>query len=302
VSGHSTSKPQQSWPDPITPANDDDDESGSDDSNASDQIILKLEEDEAGWPILPAMGKHSLEQLKRIIRQYVAKSYRKPPSTRMEMHLLTLRPCPECYCDNKKARVRWKEMAKDPQAYFNAEDQPEDVTLEEPSRLQKQQVMALWDFWTSRQKDGQVGLVFSGCDKRDKGKRMASDSPSSSTIVIPRRKGKGKGEGEGSSKGEKGKGRAKAKAKGKGKANSADQNDDDPTQGPGADEAEQHQDERNASHDHDRQVLHLPVAPASAGHSKQDRLNFLAGLSKRKNYQDMVQWLDTNLVLDCPLS
>src|SRR6266481_9795430 len=79
---------------------------------------------------------------------------------------LDLRPCTENYCENKSAQVWWKEMAKDQQAYFNVEDQPEGVTLEEPSHLQKQQVMALWDFWTSRQRDGQVSLIFLGCDKQ----------------------------------------------------------------------------------------------------------------------------------------
>ncbi len=63
MSGHSTSKLPQSWTDPITPASNGSDEGGSDDSDGSDQIILKLEEDEEGWAILPAMGKHSLEQL-----------------------------------------------------------------------------------------------------------------------------------------------------------------------------------------------------------------------------------------------
>ena len=114
----------------------------------------------------------------------------------------------------------------------------------------------------------------------------ASMSPSSlaSTIIIPGHKGKGKG-----------------KDKDKGKGKSADQDDGDPTGGPATDEAEQHQDERHASHKHDCQVLHLPVVPANAGDSKEDWLIFLAGLSKCNNYQDMVQWLEANLVLDCPL-
>jgi len=56
-------------------------------------MITKLEKDEEGWAILPSMGNHSLEDCKRLIRDYIAKIYRKLPSTWMVMYTgLTLDP------------------------------------------------------------------------------------------------------------------------------------------------------------------------------------------------------------------
>jgi len=38
------------------------------------------------------------------------------------------------------------------------------VQLLDPSHLRQEDLLTLWEFLTSRQKDGQVGLMFSGCD------------------------------------------------------------------------------------------------------------------------------------------
>jgi len=44
----------------------------------------KLQQDEEGWAILPAMGNHSLEDRKHIIRDYITQIYSKhlPPGWR----------------------------------------------------------------------------------------------------------------------------------------------------------------------------------------------------------------------------
>src|SRR5882724_1645505 len=62
-------------------------------------------------------------------------------------------------------------MAQSPMSFFKAEDLPEGIILRDPSHL-RQEVFTLWELWTSRQKDGLVGLIFSGCDPQDKRKDM----------------------------------------------------------------------------------------------------------------------------------
>jgi len=53
----------------------------------------KLQQDEEGWAILPAMGNYTLEDRKHIIRDYITQIYSKPPSTWMEIYTgLTLDP------------------------------------------------------------------------------------------------------------------------------------------------------------------------------------------------------------------
>ena len=57
-------------------------------------MIPKLEKDEEGWAILLAMGNHSLEDCKHLIRDYITQIYCKPPSTgwRCIMDWITLDP------------------------------------------------------------------------------------------------------------------------------------------------------------------------------------------------------------------
>jgi len=63
-------------------------------------------------------------------------------------------------------------MAKSPKNFFRVEDLPKGFHLQDPSHLRQEDLFTLWDFLTSRQKDGQVGLMFSGCDPRDKRQDM----------------------------------------------------------------------------------------------------------------------------------
>src|SRR6266481_561587 len=78
------------------------------------------------------------------------------------------------YCENPKARVCWGHMATDPATYFSKEDQPAWVTLKDPSHLRQEEISMFWDFWYSCQLAGKMGLVFSGCDKRDKRNHMGA--------------------------------------------------------------------------------------------------------------------------------
>jgi len=73
-----------------------------------------------------------------------------------------------------RAHVCWKEMAQSPTSLFKVEDLPEKILLQDPSHLCQEVVLTLWHFWTSRQKDGNVGLIFSGCDPQDKRKDMGN--------------------------------------------------------------------------------------------------------------------------------
>src|SRR5882724_5723918 len=135
-----------------------------------------LEEDEEGWAILSAMGSHSLGECKHLIRDYMTKIYRKPPSTWMEMYLVPakVRPCPEHYCENPRACVHRKEVVHFPTTFLKVEDLPQGILLRDPSHHQEE-VLTLWDFFTSHQKDGNIGLIFSGCDLRDKRKDMGKN-------------------------------------------------------------------------------------------------------------------------------
>ena len=102
-----------------------------DEKDGLNEIITQLEEDEERWAILLAIGSHILEECKHLIRDYITKIYRKPPSTWMEMYLVPakLRPCPECYCENPRARVHWKEMVHCPTTFLKVEDLPQGILL-----------------------------------------------------------------------------------------------------------------------------------------------------------------------------
>jgi len=80
-----TSKPPEPWTDPFMSATDSEHEQAGE-RNGSNGMIPKLEKDEEGWAILPAMGNHSLEDCKHLIRDCIAQIYHKPPSTWMEMY------------------------------------------------------------------------------------------------------------------------------------------------------------------------------------------------------------------------
>jgi len=193
-------------------------------------------------------------------------------------------------------------------SFFKAEDLPEGILLRDPSHLRQEEVFTLWELWTSRQKDGLVGLIFSGCDPRDKrkdmgkkltwkakGKRLnlAGDdcsSSSSSDGEDEEYSGDAVGPGVGSL------------CKGKGK--SADRKDDNNTGGPhmGDPDPDQGSQGIDAPDQVDlAEFLHDIQAPAETGDSKEERLFFLGALSKEVTYQAMVQWLKDNLVPIFPL-
>src|SRR5882672_9620612 len=152
-------------------------------------------------------------------------------------------------------------MVQSPSTFFEEEDLPPGILLRDPSHLRQEEVLTLWDFLASRQKDGHVGLIFSGCDPRDKRKDMG--------MGLTR----------------------KAKGKGKSAYLKADNN----TGGPHQEEGSQGID---APDQVDlAEILHDDIqAPANAGDSKEEKLSFLTALSKEGRYQTMVQWLKANLV------
>ena len=55
-------------------------------------------------------------------------------------------------------------MAKSPKTFFRVVDLPKGFQLLDPSHLCHEDLLTLWEFLTSSQKDGQVGLMFSSCD------------------------------------------------------------------------------------------------------------------------------------------
>jgi len=58
-----------------------------------------------------------------------------------------------------------------PQEFFRVEDLPKGFHLQDPSHLRQEDLLTLWTF-DLLPKDGQVGLMFSGCDPRDKRQEM----------------------------------------------------------------------------------------------------------------------------------
>ena len=194
-------------------------------------------------------------------------------------------------------------MVQSPSTFFEEEDLPPGILLRDPSHLRQEEVLTLWDFLASRQKDGHVGLIFSGCDPQDKRKDMGMgltwkakgkrpdltgfDCSSSSSDDEDE-----EGSGDESLEDEVGEDMGSL-AKGKGK--SAYLKADNNTGGP-------HQEEGSQGIDAPDQVdlaeiLHDDIqAPANAGDSKEEKLSFLTALSKEGRYQTMVQWLKANLV------
>ena len=71
-------KPQETWTDPITEPEhhqEGEDQESSAEQDGPDNIKLELDTD--GWPLLPAKADVSLDQCKRIIRDYIYIAYRR---------------------------------------------------------------------------------------------------------------------------------------------------------------------------------------------------------------------------------
>src|SRR5882724_10875049 len=66
-------------------------------------------------------------------------------------------------------------MAQSPTTFFRVDDLPEGILLRDPSHLHQEELLTLWDFFASCQKDGHVGLIFPRCDPRDKIKDMGKN-------------------------------------------------------------------------------------------------------------------------------
>ena len=168
-------KPQETWTDPITGPEhhqEGEDQESSTEQDCPDKIKLELDTDR--WPLLPAKADVPLDQSKHIIRDYVSIAYHRLSILQPSLPVLTIALPPGCYCENPRAHhhVHWKEMEQDPGAYFREDELPDGVCLRDPSHLCQNEVFALWDLWTSHERDGILGLTFSGCDERDRRKHM----------------------------------------------------------------------------------------------------------------------------------
>src|SRR5467141_2060616 len=200
-------------------------------------------------------------------------------------------------------------MAKSPKTFFRVDDLPKGFHLQDPSHLRQEDLLTLWDFLTSRQKDGQVGLMFSGCDPRDKrqnmgkglswkakGKRpnLAGDDQSSSSSD-------NEDSGDESLEDEVW---ADMGSLTKGRGNSADPKDDHNTARlhMGDPDSDQGSLGIDAPDQVDLTEFVTDIQdPADAGDSKEEKLLFLAALSEIDEYQAKVQWLTDNMVLYSPL-
>jgi len=199
-------------------------------------------------------------------------------------------------------------MAQSPTTFFRVDDLPEGILLRDPSHLHQEELLTLWDFFASCQKDGHVSLIFSRCDPRDKRKDMGKNLAWKAKGKRPNPTGddcssssSSDGEDEEYLEDEVGPGLGSlTNHKGK-SANQIDDNntgqlhmgDPDPDHGSQGIDAPDQVDLT--------ELLHDKQAPANAGDSKEDKLFFLGALLKEATYQAMVQWLEDNLVAIFPL-
>ncbi|KAG1890020.1 hypothetical protein F4604DRAFT_1914568 [Suillus subluteus] len=98
------------------------------------QILLELEEDNDGWPMLPdTMGWKQGDQ-QHVIRSFLARHYRMC----MGSHQV-------------KTTVPWGDLVKNQSNFFDSTYWPANVQLVELSKMDKADVTALLDFWHHRQ-------------------------------------------------------------------------------------------------------------------------------------------------------
>src|SRR5229473_1590747 len=72
------------------------------------------------------------------------------------------------FTGNKRSKVPWAAMLKEPDRFFEDGEIPSSVALREPSKLRGAEVWALWEAWEGRQKEGKVGLSFRDALEKDK--------------------------------------------------------------------------------------------------------------------------------------
>ena len=79
------------------------------------------------------------------------------------------------FCSNKRVCVPWASISEKPDNFFAPGHLPAGVILHDPSHLRAEEVSLLWDLWIKHQREGSVGLVFTGCevkDRREKAKKQ----------------------------------------------------------------------------------------------------------------------------------
>ena len=76
--------------------------------------------------------------------------------------------------------VPWKDVSSDNDTYIDTDCIPIDVVVREPLKLRLTEVVSLWEHWTARQRQGDMGLEFVQAKKGDmrenkqKGKKRAN--------------------------------------------------------------------------------------------------------------------------------
>jgi len=138
-------------------------------------------------------GESLLEDCKHVIRDYITQITVATIHLDGDIYRANLRPCPECYCENLRARVHWKEMAKSPKNFFRVE-----ISLRGSSTRSipppPGDLLTLWDFLTSCQRMGRLALCslvvtqeikdkkWEGASWKAKGRgQLAGDDQSSSS-------------------------------------------------------------------------------------------------------------------------
>ena len=105
---------------------------------------VQLETDEDGHPLLPSNdSRWPLEHLKSVVRAYVTAVYR----------WTTGRP---------RDAVPWKKLAESPESCLDIIQTvlPESVSLRDPSKMQKQELLQLLNCWSSEVEAERRPLVF----------------------------------------------------------------------------------------------------------------------------------------------
>jgi hypothetical protein len=162
------------------PGDEDDEDNDQDVSDEEGQQNVDLVGlDENNLPCLPKLTKQSLEERKKIIREYITLSYREWSAKTIDQGNNRINP--GHFTSNPRAVVHWNSISSDNDLYMTSDSVPDGVVVRDPSKLKLTEVAALWEHWRHRQSQGLIGLEFIKCQKGDmrekdrKGKKRAQD-------------------------------------------------------------------------------------------------------------------------------
>jgi hypothetical protein len=87
-----------------------DHDSEDESKSEEEKVMVKLEKDDKGYAILPDRNDLSLEDCKRLVRDYVTINYRKFFQRHFDSSNLNVGK----FCRNPRAKVHWTAMAENP--------------------------------------------------------------------------------------------------------------------------------------------------------------------------------------------